>query len=175
MIERFPVEEGHVRIFAEAIGDADPAYRGPSGSDRQGTPGVAPPTFTMASAHFDPDYPLRPKIGEPWFGSGSTPSGVEARQGAAPNESQGGGSGGPASAPVLHAEQHFEFARPVYVGDVLHAETKQGRTWTKEGRSGTLHFGESVTEFFDEHDQLVVTARSVGVRTELGASKEKES
>ncbi len=31
---------------------------------------IAPPTFVVAGAHFDPDYPLRPASGRPWFGSG---------------------------------------------------------------------------------------------------------
>ena len=34
---------------------------------------IAPPTFVQAGAQFDPDYLLRPKIGQPWFGSGREP------------------------------------------------------------------------------------------------------
>ncbi|HEX8803386.1 MAG TPA: MaoC family dehydratase N-terminal domain-containing protein, partial [Acidimicrobiales bacterium] len=67
--ERFPVEEGHVLMFARAIGDAEPALGDP------GAEVLAPPTFVMASAQFDPDYPLRPRPGRTWFGSGGTPSG----------------------------------------------------------------------------------------------------
>ena len=36
---------------------------------------IAPPTFVQPSAQFDPDYPLRPKLGQPWFGSGRNPTG----------------------------------------------------------------------------------------------------
>jgi hypothetical protein len=52
-------------------------------------------------------------------------------------------------------------------GDVLRAVTKPGKSWEKEGRrGGKLHFGETVTEFYDQRGELVVTARGVGVRTE---------
>jgi acyl-CoA thioesterase FadM len=67
----------------------------------------------------------------------------------------------------LHAEQHFEYHRPVRAGDVLHATVKPGKTWEREGRrSGKLTFSELVTEYHDQAGNLVVTARSVGVRTE---------
>ena len=50
---------------------------------------------------------------------------------------------------------------------VLTAKDKQGKTWEKEGkRGGKLHFSESITEYYDQHGNLVVTARGVGVRTE---------
>ncbi|HEX8804161.1 MAG TPA: hypothetical protein VF743_08205, partial [Acidimicrobiales bacterium] len=52
-------------------------------------------------------------------------------------------------------------------GDVLRAETTAGRTWEKQGRrGGTLTFAETVTEYRDADGELVVTATSVGVRTE---------
>ena len=43
----------------------------------------------------------------------------------------------------------------------------RGRSWEREGRrGGKLTFNESVTEYYDQNDELVITARSVGVRTE---------
>jgi acyl-CoA thioesterase FadM len=102
---------------------------------------------------------LRPRIGEPWFGSGKEPTGVQRR---------GGSSGGRgAAAGGLHAEQHFEYHRPLRPGDVLTAKTRRGDSWEKEGRrGGKLLFSESVTEYRDQNGELVVTARSIGVRTE---------
>ena len=71
-IERFPVEAGHILLFARAIGDTNPAYYGAlSGDDVV----PAPPTFVQSSAQFDPNYFLRPKPGEPWFGSGRNATG----------------------------------------------------------------------------------------------------
>jgi hypothetical protein len=57
------------------------------------------------------------------------------------------------------------------VGDVLTATSKPGKTWEKEGRrGGKLTFSESVTEYRDQNGELVVTATSVGVRTERPAT-----
>ena len=67
----------------------------------------------------------------------------------------------------LHAEQHYEYHRHLRPGDVLRAETRPGSTWEKEGRrAGKLVFSEMITEYRDQDDELVITARSVGVRTE---------
>ena len=149
--ERFPVEAGHVMLFARAIGDPNPAYVQP---DADGVI-IAPPTFVQASAQFDPDYWLRPKLGAPWFGSGREPSGVPP----APGDRTGSG---------LHAEQHYEYHRTVRVGDVLHATARPGRTWEKQGRAGgTLSFHETITEYRTLDGELVVTARNVRVVTSL--------
>ena len=150
--ERFPIEWGHILLFARSVGDPNPVYEDPETA-------VAPPTFTMASAQFDPDYFLRPKIGQPWFGSGKEPTGIK-------RESSGGGGGG-GGGTGLHAEQHFEYHKPLRPGMVLTAEQKPGKSWEKEGkRAGKLVFNEGITEYRDESGELVVTARMVGVRTE---------
>ena len=117
----------------------------------------------QASAQFDPDYFLRPKIGQPWFGSGKEPTGVK-------RESSGGGGGGGGGG-GLHAEQHYEYHRPLVVGDVLTGTVLEGKTWEKQGRrAGKLVFTETITEYRDQNGELVVTARGVGVRTERPAT-----
>jgi acyl dehydratase len=148
----FPVEASHIMMFARAIGDTNPVYHGAGAAKKSEAGGViAPPTFPQAVAQFDPDYHLRPKPGEPWFGSGKTPSGVEK----------------PKSSGGLHAEQHFEYHRHLRPGDVLTVETKEGKTWERESkRAGKLSFRERITEYRDQNGQLVVVARSVGVTTE---------
>jgi hypothetical protein len=156
-VKRFPVEASHIMMFARSIGDANQIYYDEDYA-KQTEPGsiIAPPTFAQASAQFDPDYFLRPKIGEPWFGSAKEPTGVK-------RESSGGGGGGGG----LHAEQHFEYHRHLKPGDVLSATNKPGKTWEKESkRAGKLVFSESITEYRDQNGELVITARSVGVRTE---------
>ncbi len=158
----FPAEAGHIMMFARAVGDTNPIY-----SDEEHAKGtepggiIAPPTFVQASAQFDPDYFLRPKVDEPWFGSGKTPSGTR-------GEGEGGGGGGGGGGGTgLHAEQHYEYHRHLRPGDVLSATTKPGETWEREGRrAGKLTFSESITEYRDQNGELVITARSVGVRTE---------
>lgn len=161
-IDRFPVEEGAILAFARAIGDPNPIYRDREYAAATKTGAmIAPPTFVQAGAQFDPDYPLRPKLGERWFGPGKAPTGREAA-----GTETGAGRG-------LHAEQHFRYHRPLRCGDVLSAVTRSGRRWEKDGRSGKLVFSETITEYRDEHGDLVVTARSIGVLTERPAAPQE--
>ena len=153
-IEKFPVEAGHIMMFARAVGDANKIYYDEAYAKTTEVGSIiAPPTFVQASAQFDPDYRLRPTIGEPWFGSGRESTGVQ--------QSRGGGGTG------LHAEQHYEYHRHPRPGDILTATSRPGQTWERQGRrSGKLIFTETITEYRDQHGELVVTARGVGVRTE---------
>ena len=156
-IPRFPVEAGHIMCFARSIGDTNPAYYGALTGE---APVPAPPTFVQASAQFDPEYPLRPRIGEPWFGSGRAATGVRPDADTAGTGDEEGGTG-------LHAEQHFTYHRPLRAGDVLTAAIRAGERWEKQGRrGGKLLFAETVTEYRDQAGELVVTARGVGVQTE---------
>ena len=152
-VEKFPVEASHIMMFARAIGDGNPVYHDENHAKRAEPGGViAPPTFAQASAQFDPDYHLRPKIdGDGWFGSCGKPSGAESRP-------SGGG---------LHAEQRFIYHRHLKPGDVLRATTKPGKSWERQGRrSGKLVFSELVTEYRDQNGDLAITAIGVGVYTE---------
>jgi hypothetical protein len=160
-VERFPIEAGHILMFARSIGDPNPIYADEeyaAGTEIGGI--VAPPTFAQASAQYDPDYILRPKIGEPWFGSGREATGTR------PARGSGGGGGGTTMGSGLHAEQHFEYHRHIKPGDVLSATTRAGDRWERDGRSGKLVFSETITEYRDQYGELVITARGVGVRTE---------
>lgn len=157
-VDKFAVEASHIMMFARSVADDNQIYYD---ADYAATtePGsiIAPPTFAQSSAQFDPEYFLRPKVGQPWFGSGKEPSGISRGEG-----SGGGGGGG-----GLHAEQHFEYHRHLQPGDVLTATVKPGKTWEKESkRAGKLMFSETVTEYRDQNGELVITATGVGVRTE---------
>jgi len=151
-------------MFARAIGDFNPVYHDADFARDSEVGGIiAPPTFVQASAQYDPDYPLRPHPDVAWFGSGATPSG---RVAAEPTTAEGtaakssGGTG-------LHAEQHYEYHRPVRAGEALTIAVRNGTSWEKRGRrGGLLHFQESIIEYRGEDGELVVTARGVGVRTE---------
>ena len=127
--ERFPIEAGHVKAFARAIGDFNPVYHDASSAAATEVGGIiAPPTFVQASAHFDDDYPLRPRPGVRWFGSGGpapTPPERAADDAAPPPPS--GGTG-------LHAEQHYTYHRPLRAGEVLTVHVRAGETWEKQGR-----------------------------------------
>lgn len=157
-VERFPVDEGTIVMFAHSIGDTNPIYSDPAYAATTEVGGIiAPPTYVQTSSHFDPDYPLRPKPGQAWFGSGRTPTGREPASGEGGGQRQGAG---------LHAEQHYEYHRPIRAGETLTLSVHPGKTWEKEGRrGGTLHFQESITEYRGADEELVVVARAVGVRT----------
>ena len=159
----FPVEASHSMMCARSVGDENPIYHDAeyAGGTEVGAI-IAPPTFAQASAQFEPDYPLRPRVGRPWFGSAKEPTGV--------TRSGGGGGGGGGG---LHAEQHFEYHRQLRPGDRLTVERRAGRSWEKQGRrAGKLKFGETITEYRDQDGELVITARSVGVRTERVVDQE---
>ncbi len=149
----FPVEASHIMMFARAVGDTNPVYHDAEAAKASEVGAViAPPSFLQAVAQFDPDYHLRWRPDRPWFGSGKNPSSIE---------------GKPASSGGLHAEQHFEYIRPVHPGDVLSVETKPGETWERQSkRAGKLTFRERITEYRDQSGELVARARSVGVTTE---------
>jgi len=157
----FPVEAGHVMHFARAIGDANPVYS--DATYARGTEVghvIAPPTFAMASVSFDPSWPLRPRPGQPWRGSGRTPSGAVSQEGPDGNERAPGEVG-------LHAEQHFEYHRHIRPGDVLTVTERPGRHWEKDGsRGGRMHFSEVISVYCDQDGNPVITARRVGVRIE---------
>ena len=166
-VKRFPVEASHILMFARSIGDSNPIYSDEThASCTEVGSVIAPPTFAQASAQFDPDYFLRPKDGQKWFGSGGTASGtLSQKEDKADSKSDDKKSG--SSAGGLHAEQHFTYHRHLKPGDVLSAENKPGESWEKESkRAGVLKFSESITEYRDQNGELVVTARSVGVVTE---------
>ncbi len=153
-------------MFARAIGDTSAAYSDETFAETGLAGAAAPPTFVQASAQFDPEYVLRPHPGRPWLGSTDSKSG---------NGSASGGAGA-----VLHAEQRFEFARPVRVGDVLVAHQRAGRVWDKVGRKGgKLIFTETITEYRGTSGELVATATAVAVQPDRmpGAAAEpaKES
>ena len=160
----FPVEASHIMMFARSVGDENPIYKDADYAQKtEAGHIIAPPTFVQSSAQFDPDYFLRPKPGQDWFGSGKKPTGRKASSGS--SESKDDKKEG--SAGMLHAEQHYHYHRHPKPGDVLSVESRPGKNWSKESkRAGTLKFSETVIEYRDQNGDLVVTARSVGVVTE---------
>ena len=150
---KMPVEGSHIMMFARSLLDNNPIYSDPNYAAKSEMGNViAPPTFGRAVAQFDPNYNLRLKSDEKWFGSGKNPTGLEG-----PAPSTGG----------LHAEQHYEYHRHLKPGDQLTMTSLPGKTWEKESkRAGLLQFTETVFEFHDQNGELVLTMRSVGVKTE---------
>lgn len=155
---RFPVDRTAIMLFASAIGETNPVYWDEQAA--RATPlgaVIAPPTFTAAAAQWDPDYGLRGVRRIP------TPTPAPPKPARAPGE---GGGGGASLTRVLHAEERYEYFKPLHPGTALTVSSFRGKTWEKEGRrGGTLRFSESIREFRDESGELVVRATTVGVVT----------
>ena len=154
----FPVDLTSIMLFASALGETNKIYYDEEYARKSSLAGViAPPTFAIASAHWNPSYPLRGvrRIPEP----PARPAETRRRRG--PEEAGGGGL-----ARALHGEQRFRYHKPMRPGMRLSVSTRPGKSWTKEGRrGGTMHFSEGVTEYRDQDGELVVTAASVGITT----------
>jgi acyl dehydratase len=153
-IDRFPIEAGHIMVFARAIGDPNPIYSDPAYAKASPLGGIiAPPTFFEAGIHFDQNWIFRPRLGEPWLGSAAEPTGL-------PPQTLEAGTD-------MHAETHFEYHRTLRPGMVLSVRTGPGRRWEKSGqRSGRLQFAETVNEYVDTDGQVVGICRTVAVTTE---------
>ena len=156
----FFVDRTAILAFAAAVGETNPIYwdaeyarKTPLGDV------VAPPTFGIASAHWNPTYGLR--------GTRKIPAPKEQPAARASGARSGGGGGGGSLARVLHGEQRFEYHKPLQPGMKLRVTTRAGKTWEKEGKKGgKLKFNETVSEYRDEAGELVLVATSVGVLTE---------
>jgi acyl dehydratase len=159
---RFPVDLTSIMLFASALGETNPIYydeqyakQTPLGSV------IAPPTFSIASAHWNPSYPLRgvrriPAAEPPGAARGGEEKGTGSKR----------SGGGPNLTRVLHGEQRFEYHQPLRPGMVLRASAHPGKSWEKEGRrGGRMRFSEIITEYRDEGGELVVTETSVGIVT----------
>lgn len=156
----FPIDRTAILNFAAAVGETNPIYW--DAAFAKTTPlgdVVAPPTFGIASALWNPEYGLR--------GTRQIPPRSEPK---APREAGGGGGG--SLARVLHGEQRFEYKKPLQPGMRLTVSSRSGKSWEKEGKKGgKLKFSETITEYRDASGDLVLVATSVGVLTEKAVAQ----
>ena len=76
-------------MFARSIADDNQVYYDADYAKSTEAGGViAPRVICAVTAQFDPNFFLRPKIGEEWFGSGKGATSIKKK------ESSGGGGGG---------------------------------------------------------------------------------
>jgi acyl dehydratase len=164
--EYFPIEAGHIMMFARSVNDYNEVYYHNSVAERAGFNHVpAPPTFMMAVDHYDETYNRRPQPGEIWFGSGRDPISDDVSVRPVPK----GGSG-------FHAEERFIYHRHPVAGETLIVEYRTGKVWSKEGRrGGALTFTEEITEFSDAQGKPVITAIWVSVATVINVGDGKLS
>lgn len=143
----FPVDPSLVYVFARAVGDTDARYAEQLGAE-PGTPLIVPLTFTRAIAE---QFDQRRELGRIAPGDPVPEGGTADR---------------------FHAEQHFEYVRPIRAGERLTANSRPGRSWTKTGRDGArLDFSEELTDFVDEDGEPVVRTRRVGVKVTRRATR----
>jgi acyl dehydratase len=156
----FPVDLTSIMLFASAIGETNKIYYDEEYAEKTPLGGViAPPSFPIAAAHWNPNHPLRGvrRIPEP------PPS--PPRDPASEKSGSGGGGGGSLTR-LLHGEQRFAWHKPMRPGMRLVVTTRPGKSWSKEGRrGGTMNFSEVISEYRDESGELVCTATSVGIIT----------
>ena len=160
---RFPVDLTAIMLFASAVGETNRIYYDEDYAAKTPLGGViAPPTFAVASAHWDPDYFLRGVRRIPAPAPKPAPKSAAAGGEAAP---AGTGAGGNLTR-VLHGEQRFIYHKPMQPGMRLTVTQRRGKSWQKEGkRGGTMHFNEFITEYRDPEGELVTTAINVGIVT----------
>ncbi|MEE8476594.1 MAG: MaoC family dehydratase N-terminal domain-containing protein [Myxococcota bacterium] len=162
----FPVDLTSIMLFASAVGETNRIYYDEKYAKGTALGGViAPPTFSIASAHWNPNYFLRgvrqipERVSER---AAAKASGEERKSGEETKE----GGGGANLTRVLHGEQRFEYHQPVRPGMLLTATTRPGKSWEKQGRrGGKMQFSESITEYRDDAGELIVTETSVGIVT----------
>jgi hypothetical protein len=155
----FFVDRTAILTFAAAVGETNPIYW--DAEHAKSTPlgdVVAPPTFGIASAHWNPNYGLR--------GARKIPrSGVPRRE--FPRSEPKASGETQSLARVLHGEQRFEYHKTLQPGMKLVVTTRPGKAWEKEGKKGgKLKFSETISEYRDDAGDLVLVATSVGVLTE---------
>ncbi|MGZ3428105.1 MAG: MaoC family dehydratase N-terminal domain-containing protein [Polyangia bacterium] len=120
------VERGHIRRFAEAVGDTNPIYVDEAAARAAGHPRIpAPPTFAAALRANDP----RGGIELDWR-------------------------------KLLHGEQEFTFARPLYAGDRLTIVGRIAAADVKQTKSGVMDVMVLETIATDGDGARVFVARS---------------
>jgi|tagenome__1003787_1003787.scaffolds.fasta_scaffold20981942_3 peroxisomal enoyl-CoA hydratase 2 len=147
---RVRIEHGPVMLFARAVKDDNAVYASERAAHDAGFDRVpVPPTYTfvMPSAGTFPD--LQPEGGT---GSMYTPA--------------GGGDAASAFARdglYLHGEQHFEYHRPVCVGDVLEGRLRTSKPVAREARRGPMEVTYFQTTWTDPDGEAVVDERIVSL------------
>ena len=146
-VESFPVEAGHVLMFARSIGDPNPVYSDPEQPRPPKSAGSSPRRRSCRPA---PSSTPTTGSGPASAGPGSGRAGTR-RACSAPRPAEGGerrrrpaeggerrrrrrsGGGGGSG---LHAEQHYTYHRPVRVGRRAHRHHHPGQALGEAGPPG---------------------------------------
>ena len=126
-----PIERGKIKEFALAVGEDNPIFFDPDAARLEGLPDiVAPPTFSVTQI---------------WQVSREE---RESRLGANLDYER-----------VLHGEQEFVYNRLPFAGEVLRAQMRISKDFTKEGkRGGKMRFVTYESTFADAEGEEVMRA-----------------
>lgn len=132
----FPIEQGKIREFAEAIGDDNPIYRDPGYAQKTKFRKIlAPPTLTVIKTFWGT------------IGTYQEIAGFDNRF-------------------VLHGEEEFEYFEPILAGDVLTCTGKIAEAYEKAGkRGGKMAFVVFESTFFNQKGEQVLISRSTIIQT----------
>lgn len=134
---RFPVDRTAIMLFASSLGETNRIYYDEEYAKSTPLGGViASPTFATASSHWDPNHFLKGvrRIPAPPERPKAEPRAPEPERAPEAERAPAGGGGGLARG--LHAEQRFDYHKPVHPGMVLTVTNRRGKTWEKQGRRG---------------------------------------
>jgi acyl dehydratase len=131
------VDEWRCKFFAKAVGETDPIYSDPAAARAAGHPAIPlMPTMLFCLEQGRPD-------GYKLIDD----MGIKISQ-------------------LLHGEQHFEYLKPVYAGDVLTFRNKIVDIYDKKG--GALEFFVRETSVTNQKNELVAKNRGVTVVRQMG-------
>jgi len=146
---RVKIEHGPVMLFARAVKDLNAIYASEEAARSAGFERVpVPPTFTfvMSSAGAFPDIQPAGGTGSMYASAVGDADSAFARDGL-----------------FLHGEQHFEFHRPVAVGDVLEGRLRTSKPIGRQARRGPMEVTYFQTRWSDLDGQPVVDERIVSL------------
>jgi len=147
---RVRIEHAPVMLFARAVKDDNAVYASEQAAHDAGFDRVpVPPTYTfvMSSAGAFPDL-------QPEGGTGSMYATADGGDAASAFARDG---------LFLHGEQHFEYHRPVQVGDVLEGRLRTSKPIARQARRGPMEVTYFQTTWTDLEGRPVVDERIVSL------------
>ena len=147
---RVRIEQSPVMLFARAVKDDNAVYASEQAAHAAGFDRVpVPPTYTfvMSSAGAFPDL-------QPEGGTGSMYAASEGGDSASAFARDG---------LFLHGEQHFEYHRPVSVGDVLEGRLRTSKPIARQARRGPMEVTYFQTTWTDTAGERVVDEHIVSL------------
>lgn len=142
---RIRIEHAPVMLFARAVKDSSAVYASERAARSAGFERVpVPPTYTFVMQHAGAFADLQP--------DGATRSMYPSAGGAFDRKGL-----------YLHGEQHFEYHRPVAVGDVLEGRLRLSEPIARDARRGPMEVTHFQTRWSDLDGNPVVDERIVSL------------